>query len=135
MIVLDASVAIDWVLRSPTGSRVEAIVNEPGQSVHIPHLWIVEITQVMRRLVRAGRLTSERARQGVGDAADLTAGRYDHEPLLPRVWELRDNLSAYDAVYVALAEVLGATLVTGDARVASAPGHRAAIHYIATEDH
>lgn len=130
MIVLDASGALEWVLGRPLAKQVDIIVNEPGESIHLPHLWSVEMTQVLRRLVRRGLVTSDRGRQALHDTAELRAARYEHEPLLPRVWELRDNLSAYDAVYVALAEALPATLVTSDARIAAAPGHRATVHVL-----
>lgn len=130
MIVLDASAALEWLLRRPAGARVEALVVQPDQSIHIPALWAVEIAQALRRLARAGTITPSRGRRALDAAADLAATRYDHEQLLPRVWELRDNLSAYDAVYVALAEALPATLVTSDARIAAAPGHRATVHVL-----
>ncbi|CAN5166778.1 PIN domain-containing protein [soil metagenome] len=130
MIVLDASAALDWLLRRAAAPAVEAVITEPAQSIHLPHLWAVEIAQVLRRLTNSGTISPARARQALDAAADLAAARYEHEPLLPRVWELRANLTAYDAVYVALAEALDATLVTSDARIAGAPGLRATVQVL-----
>ena len=96
---------------------------EAGTSLHAPHLLDIEATQILRRFVRRGEVTPERARQAVEDLVDLPLERYSHDFLLPRVWSLRQNLTAYDAVYVALAEILGATLLTRDARISRAPGH------------
>jgi predicted nucleic acid-binding protein len=87
----------------------------------------VEVTQVLRRFVARGEIEPERARQALEDLADLPLQRYAHDVLLPRVWELRQNLTAYDAVYVALAEVLDAPLLTRDARILRAPGHGARV--------
>jgi predicted nucleic acid-binding protein len=85
----------------------------------------VEVAQVLRRYARSGELSPERGKEALADLADLPLHRYSHEPLLPRVWELRDNLTAYDAVYLALAEALLAPLVTCDSKLAAAPIHTA----------
>ncbi len=130
MIVLDASAGIEWLLRRPLGSEVADRLTEPGQTVHIPHLWVVEVMQVLRRFVTIGILDNDRAALAIADASDLAADRYPHEPLAPRVWQLRHNLTAYDAVYVALSEALTAPLVTTDARLRNAPGHHAAIELV-----
>jgi predicted nucleic acid-binding protein len=90
--------------------------------LHVPHLLDVEVTAALRRRVRLGQTGVEVATHALTDLADLAALRWDHEPLLRRVWELRDNVTAYDAVYVVLAEMLAAPLVTSDARLARAPG-------------
>jgi predicted nucleic acid-binding protein len=82
---------------------------------------------VLRRLVREHLLSASRAEQAIEDLLDLRITRYPHSVLLPRIWQLRHNLSAYDAAYVALPEKLGATLLTRDARLASAAGRAAAI--------
>lgn len=82
---------------------------------------------MLRRFVRRGELFPERARQALEDFAALPLERYSHELLLSRVWRLRDNLSAYDAAYVALAEILGARLLTRDGRISRAPGHTAQV--------
>lgn len=75
-------------------------------------------------------MTVQRCLEALGDLADFGLIRYPHDFLLPRVWELRQNISAYDAVYVALAEYLGAPLLTRDRRLAAAPGHRARIDLV-----
>jgi predicted nucleic acid-binding protein len=87
----------------------------------------VESAQVLRRLARQGTISESRADEAVQDLVDLRITRYSHFILLPRVWLLRHNFSAYDAVYVALAEELDAPLVTRDSHLASASGHKAPI--------
>lgn len=130
MIVLDASAAIEWLLGRPLGAGVADRLDEPEQSVHIPRLWLVEVMQVLRRFVAAGTIEVDRATVAVADATDLPADRYPHEPLAPRVWQLRQNLTAYDATYIALAEALEAPLLTTDARLSRAPGHHAEVALI-----
>jgi predicted nucleic acid-binding protein len=98
-----------------------------GQSLHAPHLIDVEFLHVMRRLVARGQLAPARADVVRADFAGLRITRYPHTLLLDRMWELRDNLTAYDASFVALAEALDAPLVTADGRLAGSPGHRARI--------
>lgn len=97
------------------------------QSLHAPELLDLEVAQVLRRLVREGTLSVPRAEAAIEDLLDLRITRYPHSVLLPRIWQLRHNLSAYDAAYVVLAEKLGATLLTRDAKLASAAGHNATI--------
>lgn len=127
MIVLDASAAIEWLLHSPAGLRIDKRIFSPSQSLHAPHLLDIEVAQVLRRYVRDRTLSEQRGQEALEDFSDLPLNRYSHDFLLPRVWELRATLTAYDAVYVALAEVLDAPLLTCDSRVASAPGHHAII--------
>jgi predicted nucleic acid-binding protein len=98
-----------------------------SESLHAPHLLDLEVAQVLRRLSAEGTLTTQRADEAIRDLLDLRLTRYAHSILLPRIWQHRHNLSAYDAAYVALAETLGATLITRDACLASAPGHSAMI--------
>jgi predicted nucleic acid-binding protein len=128
VIVLDASAAIEWLLQTSTGQRVEQQIFSQSESLHAPHLLDVEIIQVLRRLVRERVISAVRADQAITDLLDLRINRYPHFVLLPRIWQLRHNLSAYDAAYVALAEELDAILLTSDARLASASGHTAQIH-------
>jgi predicted nucleic acid-binding protein len=90
----------------------------------------VEIAQVIRRYVANGDIGRDRGRATLTDLGDLPLQRYAHGVLLPRIWALRNNLTAYDAAYVALAEALDAVLVTRDERLASAPGHHARIDLI-----
>ncbi len=98
--------------------------------MHAPHLLDVEVTQVLRRLVQRKEVTVERAEQALEDLARLVIERHEHQPLVGRVWQLRDSISAYDGVYVALAEALDAPLVTCDAKLAGAHGHHAKIELV-----
>jgi len=127
VIVLDASAAIDWLLQTPVGQRIEQRIYRNNESLHAPHLLDLEVAQVLRRLAREGSISSHRADEAIDDLLNLRVSRYPHFVLVPRIWQLRHNLSAYDAAYIALAEKLGARLITRDARLASASGHVAAI--------
>ena len=120
MIVLDASAAIDWLLQTVAGKEIDERIYQRGESLHAPHLLDLEVAQVLRRLVREGAVSWPRADQAIQDLFDLRVTRYPHFVFLPRIWRLRDNFSAYDAAYLALAEQLRATLITRDARLASA---------------
>jgi predicted nucleic acid-binding protein len=122
VIVLDASAAIDWLLQTPAGREIEKRIYQRSESLHAPHLLDLEVGQVLRRLEREGTLSKERARDAIQDLVDLRINRYPHFVLLPRIWQLRHNLSAYDAAYVALGEQLDATLITRDSRLQSAAG-------------
>lgn len=130
MIVLDASAAIDWMLQTPAGQRVEKRIFSQNESLHSPHLVDLEVAQVLRRLVREQAVSVYRADEAIRDLLDLRITRYPHSVLLPRIWQLRGNFSAYDAAYVVLAETLGATLLTRDTRLASASGHHATVELI-----
>jgi predicted nucleic acid-binding protein len=130
MIVVDASALLEVLLRTPAANAVEKRLFERRQTLHAPHLIDVEVTQVIRRYAAAGEIDRERARAAVTDLIDFPFRRYPHDFLLPRVWDLRDDLTAYDAVYVALAEALDAILLTRDQRLAAAPGHCARIKLI-----
>ena len=127
MIVLDASAAIDWLLQTPAGQRIEQRIYSRQETLHSVHLLDVEFAQVLRRLVRQGTLTAGRAEEAIEDLAALRITRYAPVLLLQRIWRLRQNLTAYDAAYVALAENLQAPLLTRDQRIAAAPGHSAAV--------
>jgi predicted nucleic acid-binding protein len=122
MIVLDASALIELLLATDLGHEVADRIDDPSLSLHVPHLVDVEVAQVLRRLVRSGELGAKRATDAIAGLRDLDLERHPHEPLLDRVWLLRENLTAYDAVYVALAEALEATLLTCDKRIAGVPG-------------
>ena len=130
MIVLDASAAVELLLRLPLADAVAARIADPDVGVHAPHLLAVEVAQVVRRYVERSEVGPARGAEALADLADLDVVRHPHEPLLPVVWRLRANLTAYDAVYVALAEALDAPLVTLDARLAAAPGNAAAIDLV-----
>jgi len=127
MIVLDASAAVDWLLQTPAGQSIEKRVYARNESLHAPHLLDVEVAQVLRRLVLQRLVPVRRAEEAVRDLEDLRINRYPHFVFLPRIWQLRGNFSAYDAAYIALAENLGAALVTRDGRLASAAGHAASV--------
>lgn len=131
MIVIDASALLEFLLQTAVGSRVEARLFRDQDEFHSPHLADVEVTQGLRRLVRAGEVSAGRAADAITDLADLDLHRHSHLDLLPRAWKLRENVTAYDAMYIALAEALGAPIVTCDAPLAKAPGHRAHIEVIA----
>ena len=127
MIVLDASAAVEILLQTAAGAPVAERLLAQESSLHAPYLLDVEVAQVFRRFVAKGELSAKRAGQGLEDLADLPLERYPHQIFLPRIWALRENLTAYDAVYVALAEALGATLLTRDGRISRAPGHMALV--------
>ena len=127
MIVVDASALIEILLRTPAAGAVEKQLFDTQETLHAPHLLDVEVTQVIRRYATSGEIDQDRGREALMDLADFPLRRYPHGFLLPRVWELRDNLTAYDAVYVALAEALDARLLTRDRRLAAAAGQHARI--------
>ena len=130
MIVLDASAVVDWLVQTAAAQRIESRIFSRNQSLHAPELLDLEVAQVLRRLVREGVLSASRAEAAIQDLLDLRITRYPHFVLLPRIWQLRHNLSAYDAAYVVLAEKLGATLLTRDTKLASAVGHAATIEVV-----
>lgn len=125
MIVLDSSAAIDWLLQTTAGLRIRSRIR--SESVHAPHLLDIEVIHVLRRLVRGGILPAGNADEAIRIFHDFQIIRYPHVTFLPRIWQYRHTLSAYDAAYVVLAEALNATLLTRDARLAAAHGHSATI--------
>jgi predicted nucleic acid-binding protein len=110
--------------------RVEHWITLRGSPLHVPHLLDLEVANVLRRYVRGRATTVARAEQALQDLSDIRMTRHSHARLLRRVWELRDHLTAYDAVYVALAEALDAPLLTCDAKIAAAPGHHALVEVV-----
>jgi predicted nucleic acid-binding protein len=128
--VVDASAVIEMLLRTPLGERCREHLLVPNEILSAPCLMDIEVAQVLRRYAVRSQLSADRGAEALRDLADLPLVRYLHEPLLERVWELRDSLSAYDAVYVALAEALDARLVTCDGRVSRAHGHHATVEVL-----
>ena len=128
--VLDASGAIEFLLNTPRGKRLAERLADETEVVHVPHLIDVEISQVLRRYVLRGALNERLGVAALHRWRSFDVERYSHEPFLDRVWQLRANFSAYDAVYVALAEALSTALVTGDRKLAGAPGANAPIELI-----
>jgi predicted nucleic acid-binding protein len=121
VIVVDASVVIEVLLQTDDGVAIADRLLSAGETLHAPHLIDVEVAQVLRRYVARGEIRAERAKQALDVMSVFPLVRYGHEPLLDRIWALRDNVTAYDAAYVALADGLRATLVTRDRRLGSAP--------------
>jgi predicted nucleic acid-binding protein len=131
MIVVDASAVAELLLRTPIGLRVEGALFAAPATLHAPHLLDVEILNVVRRLHRKGELDLPRAEQMIADLLALGIRRHAHGGLLGRAFELRDNVTAYDAIYVALAEALGARLLTCDRELAKAPVRGLAVELVA----
>jgi len=127
MIVLDASAALELPLRATDQPSLLTRVLESGDTIAAPHLIDLEVTQVVRRYVLRGELSEDRGRIAIDDHLAMGIVRYPHEGLVDRVCALRSNCTAYDAVYIALAEALDATLITCDSRLADVPGVRASI--------
>jgi predicted nucleic acid-binding protein len=128
--VVDASALLEVLLRTSGSVAVEARLFS-GRTLHAPHLLDLEVAQVLRRYERAGVLNARRGREALDDLSAFAIERYPHHLFLPRVWDLRANVTAYDACYLALAEALDAPLVTCDRRLAGAPGHAAAVEVLA----
>ncbi|MBM3507612.1 MAG: type II toxin-antitoxin system VapC family toxin [Alphaproteobacteria bacterium] len=133
MIVVDASAAIALLLRAGVGERIARRTIDDGQDLHAPALIDLEVVQVLRRFVRATTLTSSQAAAALGAWIAIDLERHAHDALLRRIWALRANLTAYDAAYVALAEVLRAPLVTCDRKLATSSGHEATIEVFAND--
>ena len=130
MKVLDASVMVEVLLNRPSAARIAPRLFDPDEELHAPHLIDLEVAQVLRRYQASSEMSPQRARQALLAFARMPLERHPHWPFLERIWELRRNLTAYDAAYVALAEVLAAPLLTCDRALASAPGHRAKIELV-----
>jgi predicted nucleic acid-binding protein len=131
LIVIDASAMLEILLRTDRADRLMERAFSGSEQMHAPQLLDIEVTQVLRRLVRQKEITAARAEQALHDLADLAVERHEHQALVQRIWQLRDSLSAYDGAYVALAEALGAPLLTCDGKLAGAHGHRAAVELVA----
>lgn len=129
MIVVDASVlAVALSDDGQDGDTARARLR--GEQLAAPEVIDLEVGSVLRRQLSAGTIDERRARLALDDLLDLPMRRAPHRPLLRRCWELRDNLTLYDAAYVALAEALGTALLTADTRLSKAPGVRCAVEVL-----
>ncbi len=129
MIVVDASVIAPALADDGAdGDRARARLR--GERIVVPEILHLEVVSVLRKAASAGLLDERRATQALADLADLACERVGHRPLLARIWELRSNVTPYDAAYVALAETVEATLLTADSRLARAPGTRCAVEHL-----
>jgi predicted nucleic acid-binding protein len=131
LIVIDASALLEMLLRTQRADRLMVRALDVAERLHAPHLLDIEVTQVLRRLLQRKEITLLRAEHAFDDLSNLVIERHEHCSLVPRVWQLRDSLTAYDAAYVALAEALDAPLLTCDAKLAGARGHEAKIELVA----
>ena len=122
MIVLDASAAIELVLNTSVGKQVNKRIADEREAIQVPHLVDVELIHVIRRFVMRNVIGVARGEMAIRLWRMLDVQRHEHEPFIVRIWQLRNNFSAYDATYVALAEALSAPLITADRRLAAAPG-------------
>jgi predicted nucleic acid-binding protein len=130
VLVVDTSAVIGALVgRPPSHAVIERLATDSDLSA--PHLLDIEFLQALRRLALGGQLSEDRAADARGDFADLAITRYEHTVVADRIWQLRHGLTAYDAAFVALAELLDVPLVTCDARLARAPGHHATVELFA----
>lgn len=124
MLVVDTSAVLQaLVALDPAPGLVDRLADDGD--LHAPHLLDIEILHALRRLNALGELSDERAADARSDFRELAVMRYPHHDLSDRIWELRHNLTAYDAAFVALAETLEVPLITCDRRLGAAPGHSA----------
>ncbi len=130
MIVVDASALLEVLLNTPASARISERLFGRNDTLNSPHVLDLEVVQVLRRYTLSGEMDTERSEQALDDLADLPLNRYPHDIFLLRIWALRHNLTSYDAAYVALAEALNAPLITRDAALARASGHRARVELI-----
>lgn len=130
MIVADASIIVDLLLRVPGVDAIDARLFDGNESLHAPHLIDVEVAHALRKYIRGGELTEARGKAALALLQRFPISRHAHDPLLNRIWALRHNLTAYDATYVALAEGLDATLCTRDAPLSLSTGHNARVELI-----
>jgi predicted nucleic acid-binding protein len=126
LIVVDASALLEVLLQTSAAARISQRIFTGRETICAPHLIDVELAQVVRRYVREHAITVDRGGEALDDLAQLPIHRYPHDVLLPRMWELRHNFTAYDAAYLALAEALDTPLITRDRALGSA-GSRATV--------
>lgn len=124
MIVLDASIVVELLTNGPLAEGLREELADRADAFIAPHLLDVEVLSALRRMTR-DRIDPHRTRELIADLSVLAVDRYSHVPLLPRIWELRENFTAYDAAYIALAEMMSALLYTADEKLTK--GHRAEV--------
>jgi predicted nucleic acid-binding protein len=130
VIILDASVVVDLLIKPPPEIAHLGARLAHERAGHVPHLLDAEVAHALRRLLLGGRLTDLSARRALRELAVMRLKRWPHRALLGRALALRDQLSAYDAIYVTMAEATGATLLTRVARLARSGGHRARVELV-----
>lgn len=118
----------------PNAARIRERIKQedsgdPRETLHVPHLFTVEVLHALRRLTLAGHVSETRSNRAINAMLNMRLTRYPHEPFVKRIWELKENVSAYDSAYVALAETLDAPLVTTDGRLAQALVHKAKVEF------
>ena len=128
MIVADASILVAALLRAEPGLAERVLLQ--GAEIHAPHLVDLELLSAARKLTNGGQITVRQAEDLLRDFQDMRLIRYPHALVMSRAWQLRANLTPYDAAYIALAELLDAPLLTRDRRLANAPGHNARIEVL-----
>ena len=121
---------VELLLATRRGRKVADRIRSPEISLHAPHLIDLEVAQTIRRYVLGGAVDAERGRLALEHLVQLDLNRYFHQLFLPRIWEMRNNITAYEAAYVSLAEALEAPLLTCDKRLADSPGMRAAVEWM-----
>jgi len=126
VIVADASAVVEVLLNTPSGLEIRRYL-AAEETIHVPHILDLEVLQVLRRYARLSAANSPRVEEALQDYASMQLNRHGHLALLPRIWELRHNWTAYGAAYIALAEALDAPLITRDHALASRSGHRARV--------
>ena len=130
MIVVDASVVVEMLIETPVGIELERRLWVPAVNLFGPALLDVEVAQVIRRYCRSGELTEQEGSEAIRDLEGLPITRYRHEGLLPGIWQLRHEMTAYDAAYVVLAEHLNATLLTRDRKMATSAAARIQVELV-----
>ena len=130
MIVVDASALVEVLLGTPAAQAIEARLFRIHETLHAPHLIDVEVTHVLRRLAMRGKIDDARGREAIRDLAVMPLRRYPHGWLVATAWRLRANVTAYDAMYVGLADALAAPLLTRDGKLAAAAGSLVAVEVL-----
>ena|SRR3712207_5749393 len=129
MIVLDASAAVEMLIHGPVSDALRRALSDSNETLIAPHLLDIEVISAFRNLAIGRRIEATRVADFMDELRTLPLSRLDHTPLLDRIWELRQNFTAYDAAYIALAEAMEAVLYTCDDKLLK--GHRARVRLFA----